>query len=160
MSREPTQRLHADLGKLRGLKPPELGLRFAFGAAISVAAGLVALRFGQRFGGLFLAFPAILPASLTLIERKEGNAEASIDSVGAAFGGAALLPFALFALWLLPRWPPALALGAATAAWLAVSAGLYAAAQLWLRRHRLAPSPPDEERHQDPDGGNRRAKTA
>jgi hypothetical protein len=37
--------------------------------AVTVIAGLIAARFGPVVGGLFLAFPAIFPASATLIER-------------------------------------------------------------------------------------------
>jgi len=36
---------------------------------MTVIAGLIAFRFGPVVGGLFLAFPAIFPASATLIER-------------------------------------------------------------------------------------------
>ena len=36
---------------------------------MTVAAGLIAARFGPVIGGLFLAFPAIFPASATLIEK-------------------------------------------------------------------------------------------
>jgi len=37
----------------------------------SVAAGLVTLGFGARVGGILLGFPAIMAASLTLIEEEE-----------------------------------------------------------------------------------------
>jgi hypothetical protein len=36
-----------------------------------VIAGLLAKQFGPVFGGLFLAFPAIFPASVTLVEKHE-----------------------------------------------------------------------------------------
>ncbi len=38
------------------------------------------MRFGPRVGGLFLAFPAILPATLTLLEKKEGKTKACADA--------------------------------------------------------------------------------
>ena len=44
-------------------------IRFALGGAMTVVAGLIAARFGPVVGGLFLAFPAIFPASATLIEK-------------------------------------------------------------------------------------------
>ena len=44
-------------------------IRFALGGAVTVVAGLIAARFGPVVGGLFLAFPAIFPASATLIEK-------------------------------------------------------------------------------------------
>ena len=54
-------------------KPTDYVVRFMFGAAISLLAGLIGMRFGPVVGGLCLGFPAILPASLTLIEKKEGK---------------------------------------------------------------------------------------
>ena len=48
------------------------GLRFAFGGLITAITGLIAHNFGPVVGGLFLAFPAILPASVTLIEDHDG----------------------------------------------------------------------------------------
>jgi Protein of unknown function (DUF3147) len=58
-------------------KPSALGqtrwyeylVRFVLGGAMTVVAGLIAARFGPEIGGLFLAFPAIVPASATLIEK-------------------------------------------------------------------------------------------
>ena len=47
---------------------------FALGGAMTVAAGLIAARFGPVIGGLFLAFPAIFPASATLIEKRVSRA--------------------------------------------------------------------------------------
>lgn len=56
--------------KIRDLKASELGVRFAFGACASIVAGLVGTAFSPVVGGMFLAFPAILPATLTLLEQK------------------------------------------------------------------------------------------
>jgi hypothetical protein len=70
---KPEPFVFVDLGKLRQTKASELALRFAFGATASLVAGLVSIAFGPRVGGTFLAFPAILPASLTMIEKKEGS---------------------------------------------------------------------------------------
>ena len=44
-------------------------VRFALGGAMTVVAGLIAAGFGPVLGGLFLAFPAIFPASVTLVEK-------------------------------------------------------------------------------------------
>ena len=44
-------------------------VRFVLGGAMTVVAGLIATRFGPVIGCLFLAFPAIFPASATLIEK-------------------------------------------------------------------------------------------
>jgi hypothetical protein len=52
----------------------EYAVRFIFGGLITVAAGLIAKRFGPTVGGLFLAFPAIFPASATLVDKpREGK---------------------------------------------------------------------------------------
>ncbi len=65
-------------------------LRFVFGGAITVATGLVASHYGPAVGGMFLAFPAILPASLTLVERHDGRAGATDNARGARLGALAL----------------------------------------------------------------------
>jgi hypothetical protein len=87
-------------------------IRFALGGAMTVVAGLIAARFGPVIGGLFLAFPAIFPASATLIEkhvreRKEkaglpgarrGKEAAALDAAGAALGSFGLAAFGLVML--------------------------------------------------------------
>jgi Protein of unknown function (DUF3147) len=54
---------------LRQTRWYEYLVRFVLGGAMTVVAGLIAARFGPVIGGLFLAFPAIFPASATLIEK-------------------------------------------------------------------------------------------
>jgi hypothetical protein len=110
-----------DLSKLSKIQPKDLAVRFAFGAAISLVAGLISLAFGAPAGGMFLAFPAILPASLTLIEKKEGTEAAIHDLDGTIIGAAALGVFALVAGLGLRNASAALALPAALATWLGVS---------------------------------------
>ena len=83
-----------ETAKFRQIKGAELAVRFAFGAAVSVGAGVLGKAIGARFGGTFLAFPAILPASLTLIQNKEGTRTADRNAVGAVLGGLALSVFA------------------------------------------------------------------
>jgi len=113
----------------------EQALRFAVGGAITVAAGLIAKEFGPGIGGLFLAFPAIFPASATLVEKHErerkeeegvqgaerGRQAASLDAAGAAMGSLGLLVFALV-VW---RWLPVhsawLVLPLATVIWFGIS---------------------------------------
>src|ERR1700749_2648049 len=89
---------------LRQTRWHEYLVRFVLGGAMTVAAGLIAARFGPVVGGLFLAFPAIFPASATLIEKhvrerkekaglsgakrgKEAAAPAAAAAAAARFGG-------------------------------------------------------------------------
>lgn len=109
----------------------ELAIRFVAGALTSVAAGVVTIAFGPRVGGVLLAFPAILAASLTLIEQKEDSAEAREDARGAVMGGLALGAFAAVAAVALGHLHPAVALVLATVGWFAVALGGYVVA--WLR---------------------------
>lgn len=113
----------------------EYALRFLFGGAITVATGWIAIRFGPGVAGLFLAFPAIFPASATLIEKHErrkkeerglngarrGRQVAGIDAAGASMGSIGLMGFAIVVWRLLPHHAEALVLGAATAVWLGIS---------------------------------------
>lgn len=110
--------------KIRSVKPRELGIRFGFGALIALIAGSLGLIAGPVIGGLFLAFPAILPASLTLIEKKEGVTEAWSDASGGVLGAIGMAGFALTAMVLLP-WNPVVALVLALVVWAVVSTGLY-----------------------------------
>ena len=87
----------------------ELFVRFLFGGLITAGTGIVTRKFGPVVGGLSLAFPAIFPASATLIEKHEkqrkekagmngddrGRKAASVDAAGAAIGSIGLLVFAL-----------------------------------------------------------------
>ena len=95
-----------------------------FGAGIALVAGIAGTVFGPKVGGLFLAFPAVLPATLTLIEKNEGPAKAWADASGGALGAVGLAAFAFVTLRLLPT-SPVLALPLALVAWLVVAAGLY-----------------------------------
>lgn len=109
----------------------ELAIRFAAGALTSVAAGTVTLGFGSRVGGILLAFPAILAASLTLIEEEEDSAEAREDARGAVMGGLALAVFAVIATVTLGHLSPGVALLLATVGWFTGAIAGYCIA--WLR---------------------------
>jgi hypothetical protein len=134
------------LSRLRRARATGLLLRFVFGFVISVLAALFGIRFGNRLGGLFLAFPAILPASLTLIEKKHGDNPAGINATGAVLGALALLAFAFVAAVLLKPQPPLVALLLATAAWLAVAVGLYFAVTALRIAAGQTPRPVERER--------------
>ncbi|MDQ6745590.1 MAG: DUF3147 family protein [Actinomycetota bacterium] len=126
------ERPSVQAGQIREVKPKDLAVRFAAGALTSVVAGLVTLAFGAKVGGVLLAFPAILAASLTLIEEEDDVAQAREDSHGAVLGGVALIAFAVLATLALTSVAPALALGVAALAWALVAVGGYFA--LWWRK--------------------------
>jgi len=119
---------------LRQTRWYEYLLRFVLGGAMTVVVGLIAARLGPVVGGLFLAFPAIFPASATLIEkhvrqRKEkaglpgaqrGKEAAALDAAGAALGSLGLAAFGVV-IWLMIVPYPAWALVLAAASWLAVA---------------------------------------
>jgi hypothetical protein len=109
----------------------EFLLRFALGGLVTALAGILAKKFGPSFGGLFLAFPAILASSVTLVakherERKQqkgmggsirGRQAAGADAAGAVMGSIALIAFA-FCVWqLLPGHSAWLVVGGATLLW-------------------------------------------
>src|SRR5690349_5218759 len=87
----------------------EYGVRFLLGGLATVTTGIVANAFGPAIGGLFLAFPALLAASATMVARHErkrkerhglkgnerGKLAAALEARGAALGCAGMLAFAL-----------------------------------------------------------------
>jgi hypothetical protein len=112
-------------GKLRCIRWWEYALRFVFGGAVTVITGLLAHHVGPAFAGMFLAFPAILPASLTLVKEHEGRKKAADDARGARVGAVGLVAFALVVALTATRWPAAAVLAVATAAWLALSLAVW-----------------------------------
>ncbi|MCW2945877.1 MAG: hypothetical protein JWR24_2594 [Actinoallomurus sp.] len=111
--------------RLRDIRLRDILLRFVFGAAVSAVAGAVSLVWGPRAGGLFLAFPAILLAALTLVAKEEGLPSARDDARGAAIGSVGMLAFAIVCALVARHDGGLAALGAATAAWAFVSIGGY-----------------------------------
>jgi uncharacterized protein (TIGR03382 family) len=132
------------LAALKDIKPREVVLRFLFGGACSVAAYEIAQRFGPVIGGLFLAFPAIFPAGVSLVEKHhrenvqaaggdgvtEGRLAASMDAAGASIGCIGLMGFALVAWRELPLQPARHVLAESLLAWVVLAAGY------WLFRRR------------------------
>ncbi|TMG69865.1 MAG: DUF3147 family protein [Chloroflexi bacterium] len=114
-------------------------VRFAFGAGIALVAGIVGMTFGPKAGGLFLAFPAILPASLTLIEEKGGRGEAAVDSEGAMLGAIALVVFAVLVSLTVARWGVVISLALSIVAWAVLAIALY---KLVMATFHHEPSPP------------------
>ena len=128
-----------DSSSLRETRWYEDAVRFLFGGVITASAGLIAKKFGPAIGGLFLAFPAIFPASATLIEKHEtekkeqkglhgkqrGREAAALEAAGSAIGSLGLFLFA-FLLWILvPHHQPWLVLTGATLAWAIASAAIW-----------------------------------
>jgi hypothetical protein len=138
-------KIQVDLSALKQTQWYQYAVRFLFGGMITVATGIVAKKFGPVVGGLFLAFPAIFPASATLIEKHEEErkqreglkgtdraAEAvSVDAAGAAIGSMALAVFGLLVWREIPNHSPWTVLPIATLAWLATSV------LLWIFRKRM-----------------------
>lgn len=131
---------------IKGITPQEWILRFVFGGAICVLAGIIAKHYGPAIGGLFLAFPAIFPAGATLVEAHErkhkarvgldgthrGRIVAGVEAAGASIGCFGLAAFALLCWLLLPRHATWSVFAAATVAWFVLSAALW-----WLRKSRI-----------------------
>ena len=123
----------------------EYALRFVLGGLVTAVVGLVAKEFGPVVGGLFLAFPSIFPAAITLVEKHEAEKKnangkrgqdqarcaAGADAAGAAMGSFGLLTFG-FIVW---RWAAdhtaAMVLGSALLCW--ALTGLV----IWVIRKKL-----------------------
>jgi hypothetical protein len=138
-------RARIDLSSLKETHWHQMAVRFLCGGLATVATGLIAKKYGPGVGGLFLAFPAILPASATLIEKHEKQRKrraglhgevrarraAGVDAAGAAIGSIGLFVFAaLIAAWItLHR--AFLVIALSTIGWLVV------ALILWQLRKRI-----------------------
>jgi len=134
-------RVSLHLSALRRTKWYEYLVRFAFGGTITVLAGLIAKQFGPVLGGLFLAFPAIFPASATLVEKHEcekkkkagiaktvrGRQAAALDAYGAALGSVGLCFFGVVVWRFLQEHNALFVLLAATVAWALISILLWRA---------------------------------
>jgi hypothetical protein len=134
-------RVSLHLSALQKTKWYEYLVRFVFGGTITVLAGLIAKEYGPVLGGLFLAFPAILPASATLLEKHEkekkkkagiaktirGRQAAALDAYGAALGSVGLFFFGLIVWRFLQEHNALSVLLAATALWALTSILLWRA---------------------------------
>jgi uncharacterized membrane protein (GlpM family) len=124
---------------LKQTKWSEYGVRFLLGGLITVGAGIIAKQQGPVVGGLFLAFPAIFPASVTLIEKHERDSDgekcalddAAADAAGTALGSIGLMAFALAVWALIPSLSPVLTIICATVAW------LFGSAIAWVASEKL-----------------------
>jgi len=132
----PDESVGAQPEAIREVSPRDLALRFGFGAATSVVAGALSLATTPIIGGVMLAFPAILAASLTLIADQEGRSDAREDARGAVLGAVGLAAFAGISVALFGHLPAGLVLAVASAVWAAVALGGYWV--LWVARRRSA----------------------
>jgi hypothetical protein len=128
-------RIRTNLAGLRDTRWYEYAIRFLFGGIITIATGVIAKKFGPEIGGLFLAFPAIFPASATLVESHErkkkekvrlhgerrGRNAAGLDAAGAALGSIGLIGFALVTWQFIASYNTAAVLAAATFAWFGIA---------------------------------------
>ena len=132
-------RISVNPSTVREVKPTELVSRFLLGGAVTAAAGFIANVYGPTVGGLFLAFPAILPASLTLVAKQQqrrkaqlglsgvarGRQAAALDAFGALLGAVGLAGFAI-TTWLASSTIGApLTLVTAMIVWLAIAISLW-----------------------------------
>jgi len=117
-------------------KPHELVVRFILGGTITAVTGVIAKEWGPVIGGLFLAFPAIFPASITLVERhairrkhkfglrgeRRGRYAAGADAAGAVAGSIGLIIFGFIVYRFTRFLNPWLVLSVATVVWFGLSA--------------------------------------
>jgi Protein of unknown function (DUF3147) len=134
--------------------------RFVLGGLVTAVTGWLAERFGPVVGGLFLAFPAIFPASATLIEKHErdkkrgagiaftvrGRLAAALDARGAVMGAIGGMAFAGVVLELLPQTALWVSLLMALATWSVASSLLW-----YVRKHHPWARPADHH-HETDDG--------
>jgi hypothetical protein len=140
---------------LSQIRPHEYATRFLFGGAVTAVAGVIAKHYGASFGGLFLAFPAIFPASISLVAKKEkekkskagfnGNERAKdaagLDATGTALGCLGLMAFAAVVAYALESHGLAETLAVAMAAWFLVASlawVVWKRGRLLLRRRLLS----------------------
>jgi uncharacterized protein DUF3147 len=123
------------LAALKKTRAREYVVRFLFGGLVTAATGLLSHAWGPAVGGLFLGFPAVLPASLTLVQEHDGRTKAVDEARGARLGSVALAAFALLVFAEIRAVPVAIALVMAAAGWLAIGSGLW-----WIvHRHDRRP---------------------
>lgn len=131
------------LSSLKQTTAKEYALRFVLGGLVTALAGVIANECGPVIGGLFLAFPSIFPAAVTLVEKHEAQKKktahgrdqarcaAGADAAGAAMGSFGLLAFGLVAWRWAADYAPVIVLSAALLVW------ILTAIIIWLIRKKL-----------------------
>jgi uncharacterized membrane protein (GlpM family) len=127
------RRITIEPAKARTISWKAYLIRALFGGLATLMAALIGQAYGPVVGGLFLAFPSIAVASLTLIESDKGKNAAGADAAGTSVGSLGLLGFGLV-VWMLARQESGwLVLVIASVVWFVLASGLWL---LWWRlRH-------------------------
>ena len=127
-----------DFSQLKQSRWKDYFVRFLFGGAVSVIAALISQLTTARIGGIFTAFPAILLASLTIINREDGKHETEEDAKGGIVGATALVITAIVLSLTLQLLPGVIALLLSLCVWLLCALGLYFLSYRsgWLRVHQ------------------------
>ena len=162
--------IKVDFSTLGQTKWHDYAVRFLFGGLITAVAGIIAKKFGPGIGGLFLAFPAIFPASATLIEKHErekkesvglngaarGRSAASLDAAGSSMGSIGLFVFAFVVWHFILKDRAWIVLGGSTLLWLGASVTVWkirkARHRIQLSRYRSSRTEAsNQRRRQDPN---------
>jgi uncharacterized membrane protein (GlpM family) len=128
--------IQCELSRLSQTSLREYCARFLFGGLATAAVGIIATAFGPSVAGLFLAFPAILIASLTLVGSHDGNAAAGSDALGAATGAIGLFAFGAIVWKLSQEVSGVLTLILASAAWFVVATAIWITFDVYRRQRK------------------------
>lgn len=145
--------IRAEAKSLKRISWRQFTVRFLFGGAITVLAGLIAKKFGPAIGGLFLAFPAIFPAAATLTQKLEeekkaerhlsgkmrGILAAGVQASGSVLGSVGLIAFAILFWEYAPTMHLWLLFPLTIITWCGVSAGCWYARKRIHFLHRVKP---------------------
>jgi hypothetical protein len=139
--------IQVDPSALKNSKWHQYAVRFLFGGLVTAITGLIAKHYGPAVGGIFLAFPAIFPASVTLCQQKEiekktkkglpgeqrGITAAACEAAGTVLGSIGLIAFAAVCTTLILQVKPWLVFFGAIISWSAVSAACWFVRKRWNR---------------------------
>lgn len=128
--------IQVEPSRLHSTSLREYGVRFVFGGLATAAVGIISTAFGPPVAGLFLAFPAILIASLTLLGNHDGHAAAGADALGAASGAIGLIAFGAVVWKLSQHYPGVVTIALAAAVWFIVSVTIWAVFDAYRRRRK------------------------
>ena len=125
-----------EASRLHATSLREYSVRFVFGGLATAAVGIIATAFGPSVAGLFLAFPAILIASLTLLGNHDGDSAAGADALGAAAGATGLVAFGAIVWKLSQHLSGVLTVTLAAVVWFIVSVAVWLAFDVYRRSRK------------------------